>query len=85
MKAMVASSEYNASVVEFNGITLPPPLLPASTYDVYYFVCASIEHIRLYMSVLSFLINFSNTVPCNFVQIYVLYQGTFVNQYVSRS
>ena len=62
---MVALSETNASVVEFDGNALPL-LMPSSKYDGCCFSCASIEYMILNMSVLTFIINYSNTVPCNF-------------------
>ena len=77
IKSEVAPSEANASVVKFDGIELQPLLLLSSTDDLF-FSCESIEHIRSYLSVFAFLIYFSNTVPCNFVQIDVLYQGPSV-------
>ena len=58
---MVANSEANDYVVEFYGNALPPPMLTTLTYDVCCSSCASIEHTRSYMSVLVFLIYFSNT------------------------
>ena len=81
MKLKSSPSESDASVVKFGGITLTPPMLPSSTYHICFFSCALIEHIILYMSVILFLIYFSNTLPCNFVQMDVLYQVTFLNQY----
>ena len=49
MKSMVAPREANASAVELNGNTLPPPLPPSSTDYGCCFSCVAIEHIRLYM------------------------------------
>ena len=60
---MVALSETNASVVEFDGKILSSPLLPSSKYYGFCFLCAPIEHMRLYLSVLAFLINSANTIP----------------------
>ena len=71
---MFAPIKTNASVVKFDGSGHPPPLLPSSQYDGCSFSRASIEHMILYLSVLAFLINTANTFPCNFLQIYVLYQ-----------
>ena len=80
MISKVAPSEANGSVIGFDGNILPSTLLLLSTDDGCYFSCASIERIILFLSVLVFLIFFSNTVPCNFVQINVLYQGPYVIQ-----
>ena len=85
MKSYAEPGEYNASVVKFDGIALPQLLLPPSTYDVCCFSCSSTKHIRLYLSVIAFLIKISNTFPCNFVQIDVFCQVQFVNQYESCS
>ena len=68
MKSKVAPSEANASVVKLSGIEIPPPLLPSSTDYGCCFSCESIEHIRLYLSVLEFIILISNDVPCKFSQ-----------------
>ena len=46
MKLMVAMSETNDSVVEFDDNALPPPLLPSSKDYVCSFLCAAIEHMR---------------------------------------
>ena len=81
MKSMVAINENNASVVEFDGNAIPPLLLPSSTDDGCCFLCESIEHIIIYLSGLTIPIHFSNTVPCNFLQIDVLYQVPTVIQY----
>ena len=81
MKYMVAPSKTNYSVVEFDGSGQPPPLLPLSCSDGCYFSWASIEHKILYILVISFLINPSDTFPCNFLQIDVLYQGQPVVHY----
>ena len=67
MKSMVALRETNDSVVEFDGNILPPLLLPSPKYDGYCFSCASIEHMKVCMSVFVFLIKSSNTVRCNFL------------------
>ena len=72
---MVAPSKTNDSVVEFDGSGQTPPLLSSSKYERCSFSCASIEHMILYLSDLAFLINPSNTFPCNFLQIDVFYQG----------
>ena len=71
---MVAPSKTNAPVVEFGGSGKPPLLIPSSQYYGCSFSCESIEHMILYILVLAFLINPSNTFPCNFLQIEVLYQ-----------
>ena len=81
MKYMVLLSENNASVVEFGGCGKPPPLLPSSQYYGCSFSFASIQHMILYLSVITFLINPSNTFPFNFLQIDVLYQGPPVIYY----
>ena len=72
MKSMVALNETNDSVVEFYGNALPPLLLPPSTDYGCCFSCVKIYHIRLYVSVIAFIIYISNTVPCDFLQIDVL-------------
>ena len=78
---MVAPRDANASVVEFFGSGKPPPLLPSSQLDDWFYLSyASIEHMILYLSVLAFIINSSNNFPCNFLQIYVLNHGPPVNQ-----
>ena len=74
MKSMDPLSETNSSVLEFDGSRQPPPLLLSSQDDWCYFSYASIKHMTLYLSVLVFIINPSNTFPCNFLQIDVLYQ-----------
>ena len=40
MKSMVAPSESNASIFEFDGSVKPPPLIPSSFYDGLFFSCA---------------------------------------------
>ena len=74
MKSIVAPSETNSSVLKFDGNALPSPMIPSSTDYGYFFSCGSIEQIILYFSVFVFLIYISNTVPCNFIQMYTLYQ-----------
>ena len=66
MEYMAALSKTNASVVGFGGNALPPPMLPSSKDYGCCFSCTSIENMRLYLSVLEFLINSSNAVPCFF-------------------
>ena len=80
MKLMVKLSETNASVVEFDGNGKPPLLLSSSCTNGVFFSLASIEHMILYLSVLVFLINFSNIFPCKLLQIDLLYQGPPVIQ-----
>ena len=71
MNSIVTLSETIALVVEFNGIGLRPTLIPSSFYGEF-FSRASIEHMRLYLSVLAFLMNASNTFTCIFANIYVI-------------
>ena len=80
-KYMVAPRKTDYSVVEFDGSGKRPPILPSSQYNWCYFSCASIEHMILYISFLAFLINPSNTFPCKFLQLYLLYQGPPVTHY----
>ena len=75
IKSMVSPIKSNAYVVEFDGSGQPSLLLPSSQDYWCSFLCVSIEHMILYQSVLAFLINSSKTFPCNFSQMYVLYQG----------
>ena len=63
VKSMVALSETNALLLNLMVKILSSPLLPSSKYYGFCFLCAPIEHMRLYLSVLAFLINSANTIP----------------------
>ena len=58
---MISPSEANAYVVKFDDNLFPPPLPPLPTDYGCFFSCVSIKHTILNLSVLSFLIFFSNT------------------------
>ena len=53
-KIKIAPSAYNASVVEFLDIDITPILILSSSYKCGYLSCAIIEHIIIYLSVISF-------------------------------
>ena len=81
IESMVVPSDSNYVVVEFVGSGQPPPLFPSSQLDDWFSLFyASIEHMMLYLSVLSFIIYPSNNFPFHFLQIDVLYNGPPVIQ-----
>ena len=75
IKFKVANSDYNSAIVESLCIALPTALLELSPYLGFYLSCEVIEHIILYLSVLSFMIKSSNIVPWNLEHMDVLYHG----------
>ena len=79
IKSIVVLNDSNADIVEVVGSGQPPPLLPSSQLDDWFSLpYAPIEHMILYLSVLTIIMNPSNNFPCIFLQIDVLYHGTTV-------
>ena len=80
IKFKVSPSGSNAAVVLFLDIDLLPPLLVSSTYVGCCLSWEVIEHMRLYLSVLEFIIKHLRMVPWSLEHMAVLYHGTLFKQ-----
>ena len=90
MKLSVIPNDFNA-YFELHGSGLVPPLLVSSIKglflltDFWVFACASIKHIRLYLSRLEVVKYSSNAKPCNLEHIIVLYHGPLSGKWGNSS
>ena len=73
MEFIVRPNDFKASYVEFDVSCLPPPLLASSFTRLWFLSYAPIQHIRVYMSHLTFLTESSNNQPYNREHIIVIY------------